>query len=447
METIPAAGLPTSLSMDQSDRRPPTSGASDSRARFVFAGFWPGFLLVTSVFFAWALANNLNDILIRQFQKALALTRGEAGFIQFVFYLAYFVWALPAGLLLRRFGYRAGLLTGLGLYALGALLFFPAAALHRYEAFLLALFVLASGAAFLETSANPYVARFGDPSRAPQRLTFAQAFNGLGAVVAPILGGLFIFSGVEHTAADLSAMSHAQLEAWRASEAAMVKIPYLCLAGFVLLLGVGLARVRLPHIERSLGEGTGSLRSVLSNRLLRGAVFAQFFYVGAQVGIWSFFVDFTKHLAPQTPERTAAFLLSASLFLFMAGRFAGAALMHRGSPPRLLLVFALANIVMVALAMSLSGPAAIACLAFTSFFMSIMFPTIFALGIRDLGEGTAMGSSLVVMAVMGGAVFPPIMGLLSEKTDLQVAMALPLACFLAVAFFARLAAREGSGIA
>jgi len=444
METILAADLPAV---------PPTGQVAPEEpgtpSRFVFPGFWPGFVLVTSVFFAWALANNLNDILIRQFQKALALSRGEAGFIQFVFYLAYFVWALPAGFLLKRFGYRAGLLTGLGLYALGALLFFPAAEVHRYWAFLLALFVIASGAAFLETSANPYVARFGDPSRASQRLTLAQGFNGLGAVVAPILGGLFIFSGVEHSAADLSAMTHAQLEAWRGTEADMVKIPYLCLAGFVVILAAGLARVRLPRIESApndalTGASTGSLRTVLANRLLLGAVIAQFFYVGAQVGIWSFFVDFTKHLAPQTPERTAAFLLSGSLVLFMAGRFVGAALMHRVPAAKLLLGFALANIVMVALAMSLSGVAAIACLALTSFFMSIMFPTIFALGIRDLGAGTTMGSSLIVMAVIGGAVFPPLMGLLSERADLQVAMALPLFCFAAVARFAWAAASRPS---
>ncbi len=430
METSLKAELPTFQ----------PAGEPCKAERFVFAGFWPGFVLVTSVFFAWALANNLNDILIRQFQKALALTRGEAGFIQFVFYLAYFVWALPAGLLLRRFGYRAGLLTGLGLYALGALLFFPAADMHRYWAFLLALFVLASGAAFLETSANPYVARFGDPSRASQRLTLAQAFNGLGSVVAPLLGGLFIFSGVEHSAADLSAMTQAQLDVWRGAEAQMVKIPYLCLAGFVLILAMGLAQVPLPRLAGdNEGASTGSLRSLFSNRLLRGAVAAQFFYVGAQVGIWSFFVDFTKELAPHIPERSAAFLLSASLFLFMAGRFVGAALMHRVPPARLLFSFAIANVCMVAIAMSLNGLAAIASLALTSFFMSIMFPTIFALGIRDLGVETTMGSSLLVMAVIGGALFPPVMGLLSERTDIQVAMALPLFCFMAVARFARLA--------
>jgi FHS family L-fucose permease-like MFS transporter len=407
-----------------------------SNGRFVTPGFRAGFVLVTSVFFAWALANNLNDILIRQFQKALALSRAEAGFIQFVFYLAYFLWALPAGLLLRRFGYRMGLLLGLALYATGALLFYPAAELHRYGAFLFALFVLASGAAFLETAANPFIARFGDPARASQRLTLAQAFNGLGAVVAPIVGGLFIFSGVEHSAQDIAGMSTTQLQSYRLSEAAMVQVPYLCLALFVVLLGLCLTWVRLPTISRVHDAASGSLGSVLRHRQLRGAVLAQFFYVGAQVGIWSYFVDFVKHLAPQTPEKTAAFLLSASLLLFMVGRFAGAALMQRIRPTRLLGTFAAANVVLVLLAMTLPGSAAIGALALTSFFMSIMFPTIFALGIRDLGEGTALGSSLIIMAIIGGAVFPPLMGLLSELFELQAAMALPLLCFTAVGLYA-----------
>jgi FHS family L-fucose permease-like MFS transporter len=195
--------------------------------------------------------------------------------------------------------------------------------------------------------------------------------------------------------------------------------------------------VRLPTIPREVDAASGSLAGVLRHRQLRGAVIAQFFYVGAQVGIWSYFVDFVKHLAPQTPEKTASFLLSASLLLFMLGRFAGAAIMQRIKPTRLLGAFAAANVVLTLLAMVLPGYGAIAALALTSLFMSIMFPTIFALGIRDLGEGTALGSSLIIMAIIGGAVFPPLMGLLSELLDLQAAMSLPLLCFCAIGFFAK----------
>lgn len=431
--------MPPAAATNLPDRAIDTGAHRNAAARFVTPGFRTGFTLVTAMFFTWALANNLNDILIRQFQKALALSRAEAGFIQFVFYLAYFLWAIPAGLLLRRFGYRAGLLIGLALYAVGAVLFYPAAEIHRYWAFLIALFVLASGAAFLETAANPFIARFGDPSRASQRLTLAQAFNGLGAVVAPTIGGLFIFSGIEHSSSDIAAMSSAQLQTYRASEAAMVQGPYLALAAFVVVLAVAIAKVRLPAIPRTADAATGTLGSVLGDRQLVSAVIAQFFYVGAQVCVWSYFVDFVKHQMPTTPEKTAAYLLSGSLLLFMTGRFIGAALMHRIRPTRLLAIFASANVVLVALAMTLPGYAAVTMLALTSFFMSIMFPTIFALGIRDLGEGTALGSSLIIMAIIGGAVFPPLMGLLSERMDLQAALFLPLACFAIVGVFARIA--------
>jgi FHS family L-fucose permease-like MFS transporter len=428
-------GMPSTSALGEQ----PAAEAAGVRGYLVTPGFRTGFVLVTTVFFAWALANNLNDILIRQFQKALALSRGEAGFIQFVFYLAYFLWAIPAGLLLRRFGYRAGLLLGLALYACGALLFYPAAELHRYWAFLLALFVLASGTAFLETAANPFIARFGDPSRASQRLNLAQGFNGLGALVAPIVGGLFIFSGVEHSVQDIGRMPAAQLKAYRASEAAMVQLPYIGLALFVTVLAVALARVRLPVIPRGETEITGTLASVLKDRQLSAAVVTQFFYVGAQVGIWSYFVDFVKHLMPETPERTAAYFLSGSLLLFMAGRFIGTALMHRIRPTRLLGLFAVVNIALIMLAIMLPGRSAVAVLGLTSFFMSIMFPTIFALGIRDLGEGTALGSSLIIMAIIGGAIFPPLMGLVSERLDLQAALVLPLLCFAVVGIFARIA--------
>ncbi|MGF7147887.1 FHS family L-fucose permease-like MFS transporter [Sphingomonas zeicaulis] len=426
------------LTRGQTDSERATSGH-----RFVAPGYVVGFILVTSLFFLWALANNFNDILIRQFQKALALNRAEAGFIQFVFYLAYFLVALPAGLMMRRLGYRVGILVGLALYAAGALCFYPAAELRAYSAFLVALFVLAAGAATLETAANPYIVAFGDPARAPQRLNLAQAFNGFGAVLAPILGGLFIFSGIEHDTGTLQAMTPAALEAYRATEARTVQLPYLALATVVILVALAIARVKLPDPRQDDAATTtppssGPLRSPV----LLGAIVAQFFYVGAQVGIWSFFVDFVKEQSPDTPERTAAYLLSGSLAMFMIGRFLGAALMTRVAPARLLAGFGVAAALLVIVAMVTSGVIAIAALALTSFFMSIMFPTIFALGIRDLGHDAAVGSSFIIMAIVGGAILPPLMGWFSHGAGLQTAMALPLLCFVVVALFGFAIGRE-----
>lgn len=409
----------------------------------VTPGFRAGFMLIVSLFLLWALANNLNDILIRQFQKALDLSRAEAGFIQFVFYLAYFLVALPAGRILRRFGYRTGILSGLALYAAGALLFYPAAELRAYWAFLGALFIIAAGAATLETAANPLIVDFGDRDRASQRLTLAQAFNGLGAVCAPILGGLFIFSGVEHDRGALEAMSPAALDAYRTAEAQMVQMPYLLLALLVLCVAIGVAFVRLPTAKRPRSEGAARPGlSAWRSPLLRAAVATQFFYVGAQVGIWSFFVDFVKEQMPATSERNAAFLLSASLFLFMVGRFAGAWLMTRVTPARLLLGFGIAAAALTGMAALATGAAAVFALTLTSLFMSIMFPTIFALGIADLGEDSATGASLLIMAIIGGAVFPPLMGLVSHGRGLQLALLLPLLCFGVVMLFARMATKK-----
>ena len=410
-----------------------------TRHHFITPGYRAGFALIVSLFFLWAIANNFNDILIRQFQKALDLDRARAGLIQFVFYVGYFVMALPAGFVMRRFGYRAGILAGLALYAIGALLFWPAAELRAYWAFLGALFELASGATFLETAANPYIVAFGDPARASQRLNLAQAFNGFGAVLAPAIGGIFIFSGVEHDAGTLAGMSAAEQLAYRAAEARMVQTPYLILAAIVVLAAIAIALVRLPRL--SVGEDGArhdGLRSVIRSPGLLPAAIAQFFYVGAQVGIWSFFVDFVKDSVPATPERTAAYLLSFSLILFMLGRFAGAALMARIAPVRLLRLCAMAALLLCGVAVIASGWVAVGALGLTSLFMSIMFPTIFALGIRGLGPRAAIGSSLIVMAVIGGAIVPPVMGLIAVLGGgLHIAMLLPLACFAAVILFAK----------
>jgi FHS family L-fucose permease-like MFS transporter len=413
--------------------------ADDGRRTFITPGYRWGFILVVSLFFLWALANNFNDILIRQFQKSLGLNRAEAGFIQFVFYIGYFVVALPAGLLMRRLGYRAGILVGLSLYATGALLFYPASLMLNFGMFLFALFVIAAGAACLETTANAYIGAFGDPRTAVQRLNLAQAFNGLGGFIAPIIGGLLIFSGIEHSGATIAAMTPAELAAYRASEATTVQLPYFLLAGAALAVAAAVALARLP--EGRSGNDAPLRRQfadLLRDRALIGAVIAQFFYVGAQVGIWSFFIDFVKDVMPQISERSAAYLLSVSLVLFMIGRFSGAALMWRVRPATLLGIYAVANILLCALAMTGIGWAALGALMLTSFFMSIMFPTIFALGVADLDTARPLGSSFIIMAIIGGAIFPPLMGIVAEHMGgVPVALLLPLTCFVVIAAYAQ----------
>ena len=392
------------------------------------------FILVTVLFFSWAIAAQLNDVLIRQFQKAFALTRGESGLIQTAFYGGYFLGALPAGLAMRKVGYKNGILIGLALYFTGALLFYPAAEVRQFVFFLVALYVIAFGLSFLETAANPFVSVMGPPQTGPARLNLAQSFYGIGAFLGPYLGGLFIFSGIEHSQAELAAMTPAALEAWRIAEAKTVQLPYLVVAGGVVLIATLIAFARFPAVVEGTApvpaERGGSVRELLGIKHFRWGVVAQFAYVGAQVSIWSYFIDFTKDLSPDTTERAAARLLSFGFLALLVGRFSGAFIIQRWSAPKLLSLYALANLALLVIAMSTSGSVAIGALWLTIFFMSIMFPTIFALGVRNLGSQTKMASSFMIMAIIGGALFPPLVGLVADAMhSLQLALVIPLAGF------------------
>ena len=402
---------------------------------FVTQGYLAAFIVVTSLFFIWAIASSMNDILIKQFQKALDLSRGQSSFIQFAFYLGYFFMALPAGLAMQRLGYKTGILIGLGLYALGATLFYPAAIIQQYWFFLIALFVIASGITFLETAANPFVALMGDHKRAAQRLNLAQSFNGLGAATAPFLGGIFILSGIEYSDTQLAGMSAEAVTAFRAAELKAVQVPYLVMAGVVTAIAIVIIFIKMPPIEGIQSQSNHRIKNLLANKQLTLAIVAQFFYVGAQVCIWSFFINFCQAAAPGLNEKTAAQYLSVSLLLFMFGRFAGTALMGLIPANRLLLIFAVINIILCIVAANSSGLVAIVALGLTSLFMSIMFPTIFALGLQGQEKQSGLASSLIIMAVIGGALMPLVMGFIGDHS-LRVAMGVPALCFCVIALFA-----------
>ncbi len=390
--------------------------------------------LVTSLFFLWALAHNLNPILIPHLRKALQLNDLRSALVDSAFFIAYFVMALPAGALMKRHGYKAGIVGGLLLFATGTFLFWPAATLRSYPFFLGALFVIASGLTFLETAANPYISVLGDPATAPRRLNFAQAFNGLGASLAALLGGRLILSGTALTMEQQAAMPAAELDAYLANEALAVRMPYLVIGLVVLAVAVLFLLVHLPDItDEADGRGERDMRAW---RRLKLGVVAQFCYVGAQVGVASFFIRFAGQVAG-FGEQAAADLLATGLFLFMVGRFVGSALMRWIGAPTLLAGCALANIALVAVAASTSGATAVYALLGVELFMSIMFPTIFSLSIDGLGRDTKLGSSLLVMSIVGGAAVPPLMGAISDRHGLQPAYLVPLACFVVVLLFAR----------
>lgn len=393
------------------------------------------FILITSLFFLWGLAHNLNPVLIPHLKRACQLSDLQSAFIDSAFFIGYFVMALPAGALMKRFGYKTGIIIGLLLFALGAYLFYPAAETRVYGFFLGALFIIASGLTFLETAANPYVTVLGTPANATQRLNFSQSFNGLAATLAPLLGGLFILSDNNLSQSQVEALSPEAAAAYLNGEAKLVQMPYVVIGTIVLLVALALWRTPLPEVKEEEQVAEKNAGSLLKQKNLVLGVLAQFFYVGAQVCVSSFFIRFSNHTAA-IPEKSAAFYLSAALLAFMIGRFVGTYLMKYVAPYRLLFLYSLANILLLLLAVNVGGKAAIYCLIGVEFFMSIMFPTIFSLSIHGLGRQTKMGSSLVIMAIAGGAVFPVIMGRLSDATNIQTAYIVPLLCFFMVLFFA-----------
>lgn len=396
--------------------------------------------LIVSLFFLWGVANNLNDVLVAQFKKAFTLSDFQAGLVQSAFYLGYFLVALPAGIFMRRFGYKAAVVFGLLLYGAGALLFWPAAATATYATFLVALFVIAAGLAFLETSANPYVTLLGPRESAASRLNLAQAFNPLGSITGVLIGQHFIFTGVERSPAELAAMDAAARTAFMKSEAAAVQMPYLVIGVGVIAWAVIIAITRFP--PATVADDARAAEKGVLGRLLRdwrfmAAVAAQFFYVGAQVAVFSYMIRYAQATMPGTAERTAANYITAGLLCFMAGRFAGAALMKHLRPARLLGTFAAINVALAAFAAFVPGQMGIYALVASSFFMSIMYPTIFALGIEGRGDTERkFGASLLVMSIVGGAVLTAVMGATSDRLGIAHAMIVPMLCFVAILAFA-----------
>lgn len=413
--------------------------SSAPRARMLPQGFLIPFILVTALFFLWGVPNNLNDVLIRQFMKSFALSRFQAGLVQSAFYMGYFVLATPAALLMRRFGYKSGFIVGLLLFGAGAFLFWPAALLGKYPYFLAALFVIASGLSFLETASNPFVAQLGAPETAAQRLNFAQAFNPLGSISGALIGTVYIFSGIELNSSQIAAMqAEHTYSAYLRSETMRVVAPYMVLGLVVILWAVLIAFTRFPKMAgESLAEGEshGSFRDLLRYPSFLLAIFAQFAYVGAQIGTWSYFIQYIQD-STHEHEKMAGYLLTGTLAAFGAGRFSSSAIMHYVRPDRLMATYSAINILLVSVGVFFPGWIGIWAIFLTSFFMSVMFPTIFALGIDGLGHNTKIGGSLIVMSIVGGAVLTPLMGWISQAAHrISLAYTVPLGCYCVVGLF------------
>lgn len=395
------------------------------------------FILLTSLFFLWGFVHNLDPILIPHLKKAFSLSTLEAALVDSSIFIAYFFMALPAGMLIRRFGYKTTILMGLLLFALGSFLFVPAATTQMYIFFLGALFVIGSGLALLETAANPYAALLGDPATAARRLNFAQAFNGLAVTIAPIIGAGVILTK-DIPAEELNRMSPVARQAALAAEASSVQLPYSIIGAVIIIVAFIFLQINMPdkREQRKTVPGWKELMTVWQVPHLRNAVITQFFYVGAQVCVNSLFILYAAKSANMDKSTAATYLGIGYGVSFMLGRFIGTFFMQWISPARLLTLYALLNIILCCMAVYGQGMAALYTVFAISFFMSIMFPTIFSLGIKELGHQTEIGSSWIVMAIVGGGILPLLFGLITDLTgNIQNGYFVPMFCFMVVTWF------------
>jgi MFS transporter, FHS family, L-fucose permease len=403
------------------------------------------FSLVTVLFFLWGMSNNLTDILVQQFKKSFELSPVSAQLVQTANFLGYFIMAMPAALLMRKWGYKAGMVTGLVLFGSGMVLFWPAAVSGQYLPFLVALFTVGSGASFLETASNPFIAQFGDPATSEQRLNFSQSFNPPGTIVGVLIGARFIFSGVEKNAPEIAQMKAAgTYQAYLHTEIMRVVPTYLAFGGVVLLCAFILSRMTFPsmHSEHEGEAGDhGSFSQLFHYPHLWFAVLANFCNVGAQISSWSSLIPYMKQFTPVS-ERTAASYLVGVLIALAIGRFVSTPLMKYVPPSRMLGIYGAVNVLLMAVTITQPGIVGAWSVVASGFFLSIMFPTIFALGLKGLGPNTKLAGSLLVMAIVGGAIFPPVLGLIAKATgSLAKGYIVPLAGFVVVALYGFLAPR------
>jgi FHS family L-fucose permease-like MFS transporter len=380
-------------------------------------------IMITSLFFLWGFAYGLLDVLNKHFQETLNITKSRSTLLQAAYFGAYFLVALPAGLFMNRFGYKKGIIMGLLLYALGALLFYPAAETASFNFFLLALFILASGLACLETAANPYVTVLGTAETSTTRLNLSQCFNGVGSFLGPIIAAYLFFNNA--TQADRGNLDS-------------VKMIYVIIGVLVLIVAGIFMRTALPEIKESELVTSENLnqRPLFSHTNFTYGIIAQFFYVAAQVGIAALFINYCTETGVGIDNAKAAKFLSAGLILFTTGRFVGTILMRFIQPNRLLAIYAIINVILCVAVISRLDWISVYSLLALFFFMSIMFPTIFALSIKDLGKHTKKASSFLIMSIVGGAVVPVIMGALADSYSTAISYIIPMICFLFVFLYA-----------
>ena len=397
------------------------------------------FVLVTVLFFLWGMSNNLTDILVQQFKKSFELSTFSAQLVSTANFTGYFCMAIPAALVMRKWGYKAGMVMGLVLFGSGMVLFWPAAVSGQYVPFLVALFAVGCGASVLETAANPFMAQFGPAATSERRLNFAQAFNPPGTILGVWIGREFILSGIEKTPDQVAAMKAAGTYVPYLHNEIMRVVPtYIALGSAVLLFAFALSRMKFPTIvseHEGDSGGHGSFRALLHYPQLWFAVAANVLNVGGQICMWSNIIFYLKQYTP-LGEKAAANYIIYSLVAMLLGRFITTPLMRLISPSKLLGIYGAMNVLMMGLAVLRPGMVGAWGIVAASFFLSIMFPTIFALGLKGLGENTKLAGSMLVMAIVGGAFFPLVLGAIARSTgSMALGYLVPLFCFAGVAVY------------
>ena len=396
------------------------------------------FILVTSLFFMWGLANNMTDTLLAAFKRIMSMSDFQTSWIQIAFYGSYFCLALPAAIFIRKFTYKAGVLLGLGMFITGGLLFYPASITMSYGHFLGALFILAGGLSVLETTANPYIIAMGPEESGTRRLNFAQSFNPIGSITGVVLSKFFILSHLNHaSAAERAMMSHQELSIVRAQELNAMMGPYVGVALFLFLIWLIIAFTRMPKASDTYVnlDLKASIKRLLKNSRYTSGVVAQFFYVGAQIGVWSFTIRYVMQELSMNEEQSSTYYIAA-LIVFTVLRFVFTGLMKYFTPRNLLTISALLAIICTSGVILLNGYPAVISLVAISACMSLMFPTIYGISVRGLGHDTKIGASGLIMAILGGAVLTAAQGQVSDLTgNIRLAYLVPMFCFVLIAVY------------
>jgi len=415
------------------------------------------FIMITSLFALWGIANDLTNPMVSAFKKVMPeLTNVQASLVQFAFYFGYFFMALPAALFIRKFSYKSGIVLGLLLYAIGAFLFYPAAAFEEYTYFLVSLWVLTCGLAFLETTSNPLILSLGHRETATQRLNLAQAFNPMGSLTGMIIAQLFVISALrsdDYTAEAYNALSSNELAAIRENDLGIISVPYITLGIVVLVIMAIILFTKIPKtIESEKINLKDSFKKLFSNKRYMRGVLAQAFYVGAQIMCWTYiyqYVDYMNENLSEGDKLTATWFNVAAMISFLSGRWIGTVLMRKINPAKLLMLFGIGGVIMAAGAILLPGMTGLLSLVGISVFMSIMFPTIYGLALKDMGDEAKIGSAGLVMAIVGGALMPVLQGsildwggdgfgdikVLGFIPEVKFSFILPLICLAVVSWY------------